>query len=170
LVIWFFNYRYALLFLFPVWMLAAKGVETVGQKLGGGAGTWGWYACVLLLMLPRVASYYQDGSRKDLRAAAAAVSGLGDPDKPIVYASMPTTLRYYFPEARIYDWEGDKGLIPTTCYLVLSSNGWDAPVQIKGRTIELVASIGRRRFDGQSYLIRVYRVGPTGADNVAADR
>jgi hypothetical protein len=157
-LIWFFNYRYALLFFLPFWVLAAKGVEVVGQRLGGRPAALAWYACVALLFLPKILSHHQDGSRKDFRAAAGVLAPLAHDGEP-VYCNMDTTLRYYLTAAEVRPWKGERDLPARTCFVALSVNGWDAPLRIDGRVVELMATIGRRRFDEQAYLVRVYRVG-----------
>jgi hypothetical protein len=157
-LIWFFNYRYALLFFLPFWVLAAKGVEVVGQRLGGRPAALGWYACVALLLLPKVVSHHQDGSRKDFRAAAAALAPLARDGEP-VYCNMDTTLRYYLTTTEVRPWKGERELPSGTCFVALSVNGWDVPLRIDGRVVELLATVGRRRFDEQAYLVRIYRVG-----------
>jgi hypothetical protein len=158
-VIWFFNYRYALLFFLPFWVLAALGVLVVGRRLGGGPRALGWYACVALLFLPKILSQHQDGSRKDFREAARQLTRMARPEEP-VYCNMDTTLRYYLATSPVLPWKGADELPEGSCYVALSVNGWDAPLAVEGRVVELVASVGRRRFDEQAYLVRVYRMGP----------
>jgi hypothetical protein len=156
-IVWFFNYRYALVFLLPFWVLAARGVQVVGQRLGGGWKALGWYACVALLFLPRILSHHQDGSRKDFRETARLLTRMARPEEP-VYCNMDTTLRYYLTTSPVLPWKGEGELPSGPCYVALSVNGWDAPLVVEGRVVELVATVGRRRFDEQAYLVRVYRV------------
>ena len=157
--IWFFNYRYALLFLFPIWLLAAKGMYGIAQKLADRRLRWAWYSCVVLLLIPKLLSYYQDGSRWDLRSAAGIVSQLAEDESPTVYSNLISIVHYYLPSASVKGWQGEK--VPEqTCFLVLATNAWDSPVHAEGHVAELVASIGRRRFDEQAYLVRVYRLRP----------
>ncbi len=165
--IWFFNYRYAVLFLFPIWLLAAKGMHGVGQKLADRRLRWVWYGCVLMLLFPKILSYYQDGSRWDLRSAVRVVSQLADEESPTVYSNLPSIVHYYLPSANVKSCQAEK--VPQQPgFLVLATNAWDSPVRIEGHVVELLASIGRRRFDEQSYLVRVYRVRPTAAVSASA--
>lgn len=86
------NPRYSLLWVLPVWVTGAWAVETVGAALvqwatssagqpsGGLLGRIrpllpglllvGWYGCVALLLVPKWASHWIDGTRHDYRQAA----------------------------------------------------------------------------------------------------
>jgi hypothetical protein len=160
LIIWFFNYRYALLFLFPVWVLAARATWSIGQILADSRLTWVWYGCVAVLLLPKVMSYYQDGSRWDLRSAAKVVSEMAGEESPTVYSNFADILNYYMPAASVKEWPA-KEVADRSCFVVWVTNAWDEPVRAEGRVVELLATVGRRRFDEQSYLVRVYRIRPT---------
>jgi hypothetical protein len=157
LVIWYFNFRYASLFLLPIWVLATQGTLSIGQILADRRLSFAWYVCVVVLLLPKFLSYYQDGSRWDLRRAAEVVSELSDEERPLVYCNLPAILEYYLPSASIQEWP-NKDVLDRSCFLVLATNAWDEPVHIKGYTLELLTSVGRRRFDEQSYLVRVYQI------------
>jgi hypothetical protein len=114
---------------------------------------------VILLFLPKVLSQHQDGSRKDFREAARQIAQAARSEEP-VYCNMDTTLRYYLSTSPVLPWKGAGALPAGPCYVALSVNGWDAPLTADGRVVELVATVGRRRFDEQAYLVRVYRLGP----------
>jgi hypothetical protein len=159
LIIWFFNYRYALLFLLPIWVLAARGTLAIGQILADRRLTWVWYGCVAVLLLPKAMSYYQDGSRWDLRNAAKVVSEMAGEESPAVYCNLPDILNYYMPAASVKEWPA-KEVPDRSCFVVWVTNAWDEPVRAEGRVVELLATVGRRRFDEQSYLVRVYRIRP----------
>ena len=149
--------EYTLLFLLPFWVLAARAVSGIGARLGRGPLAWSWYLAVALLLLPRVASYYQDGSRKDLRAASEFVNRYAAPGDPI-YSNLPHVLQYYQPAKTIGEWSDTKSLPAGVAYVVLASNGWDPPLQLHGKTVETLTRIGKRRFDEQAYVVSVYRV------------
>lgn len=157
LAIWFFNYRYTLLFLLPTWILAAKGAVSIGNALVDRRSRWAWYACAVVLLMPKAISYYQDGSRRDIRNAAEIVSQRAHKDSPVVYCNLPAILRYYLPNAIVNDYRDGK-MKESSCYVVLATNAWDAPLRVEGRVSELIATVGRRRFDEQSYLVRIYHV------------
>jgi uncharacterized membrane protein len=157
LAIWFFNYRYTLLFLLPIWILAAKGAASIGNALGDRRSRWAWYACAIILLMPKAISYYQDGSRRDIRTAAEIVSQHVDKGSSVVYCNLPAILHYYLPNTIVNDYR--EGIVKeSSCYVVLATNAWDAPLRVEGRVSELVATVGRRRFDEQSYLVRIYHV------------
>lgn len=155
----YFNSRYSLIFILQFWILAARGIVLIGKRLGGGSPSWAWYACVILLLLPKVLSHYQDGSRKDFRTAAAVVARRAQPGEA-VYCNWPQNLGYYLPERYVQKWHTKLDLPPEPFYLVEGTNAWTPPIAINDRTIEHLSIICRRRFDEQSNVVHVYRVGP----------
>jgi hypothetical protein len=118
-----------------------------------------WYACVVILLAPRFSSHYQDGTRRDFRGAAEVVSRLAGPEDP-VFCDRPQNLGYYLPGKAVRLWKRQTDLPPGVCYVVKAANAIDAPLAAPGRLLEYVARVGRRRFDEQTYLLRVYRVWP----------
>jgi hypothetical protein len=157
LVIWF-NHRYTLLFLLPFWVLAARGILSVGRRLGPGLHAWSWYVFVSILLLPKAVSYYQDGSRHDFRAAAECIARMAREDDPI-YCNW-RELGYYRPGVEIANWNPKTVFPAQVCYLVQGGNALDPPIKVPGRVVELVAMFGHRRFDEQSNVVRVFRIWP----------
>lgn len=156
------NARYALLFALPLWMTGAMAVELIARRLGSARLVVFWYGCVVLLLAPKLASYYLDGSRHDFRQAAqlaAAEVGRGEP----ILTNMELRVRYYFAPAlrpRVQFWEPSDKLPAGECLIVYGSNIWDPVLRVPGRPTEVLAQIGRRRYDELSQVVRVYRVGP----------
>lgn len=156
------NPRYALFFMPPFWVLGAVGVEQIAASLSTRGGRVVWFAAVAMLLLPKLASHYLDGSRHDFRAAAAAVQALDVPAE-VVYCNWPMTLDYYLrrpnsPQVR--PWPPNDGLPRQEFVLVFASNAYASPIELPSRQLEVAAQIVRRRFDEQSHMIRLYRVGP----------
>lgn len=152
------NSQYMLLFLLPFWVLAAHGVSEIGAQLGRGFLAWSWYLAIALLLFPHMASHYQDGSRKDLRAAGDLINRYAVEGETI-YCNLPEVLHYYLPAKLVKDWDTTKDELSNgVSYVVMASNGWDSPLQINGKTVETLARIGKRRFDEQTYIVSVYRV------------
>jgi hypothetical protein len=155
------NPRYAVLFMPPMWVLAAYGMETIGRRLRSKLLVLCWYGCVALLLLPKLASHYQDGSRHDFRAAAQFLSKMGDSERPLL-CNWPETLFYYLPEHLrpcVRTWWTSCPVPAADCYIVYGSNQWEPILRLEDRPVELVEEIARRRFDEQSHVIRIYRVG-----------
>lgn len=152
------NSQYMLLFSLPFWVLAAHAVSEIGAQLGRGSLACAWYLAIALLLLPHMASHYQDGSRKDLRAAGDLISHYAVAGETI-YCNLPEVLHYYLPTKPVKDWETTKDELSSgVSYVVMASNGWESPLQINGKTVETLARIGKRRFDEQTYIVSVYRV------------
>jgi len=154
------NARYALLFVLPLWITAAFAVEWIARRLPSPQTVFLWYGCVGLMLAPKLVSHYLDGTRHDLRAAAGIVAAEVRPDESIL---SNTTLRtkYYLPRelrGNVAYWEPTKELPPGECLVVYASNVWTPVARFPGRNAETLAQIGRRRFDGLSYVVRVYRV------------
>ncbi|NQT36374.1 MAG: hypothetical protein HQ581_02730 [Planctomycetes bacterium] len=156
------NPRYGLLFALPLWMTAAYAMEQVAVRLGSRRLILTWYACVALLLAPKLASHFIDGSRHDYREAARVVSASAEPGESIL-ANMELRTKYYLPESfrpAVRFWNETKTLPAEACWVVYGSNIWDPVLRFPGRPSELRAQIARRRFDEQSHVVRVYRVGP----------
>lgn len=87
-------------YVFPVsvvfFLLAAHVLAEVFSALRARSALLGWgvVAGVLLLALPSFASYYQDGNRKDYRAAARFVQEHAH-DDDLIAADTPGALAYY---------------------------------------------------------------------------
>jgi hypothetical protein len=146
----------------PAWLLAAHAVEFVGGRMGGPLLRAGWYACVALLLLPNLASHFQDGSRHDYRAAAALLEARVQPGQPIL-SDDAETISYYLPDdlRRTLQVRTKVPVPPAEeFFLVARSNAWMDQPRFRGRTVELLAEIRRRRFDQFSHILRVYRVAP----------
>lgn len=156
------NPRYALFFMPPFWILAAVGVEQVAGSLGSVRTTFVWYGVVALLLLPKLASHYLDGSRHDFRAAARLVAREAEAGNAI-YSNWPITLDYYLQSADLPTvglWPPEKPLPEGPCWVVLASNAYAPVLGLPSRRAEVVAQIAKRRFDEQSHMVRVYRIGP----------
>ena len=76
--------RYFLFFLPPIWLLAANGMEYVARRLASPAMSTAWYGAIVFLLLPGLASHFQDGSRHDYRQAAAVLAQVARPGEPIL--------------------------------------------------------------------------------------
>jgi hypothetical protein len=156
------NPRYGILFMAPVWVLAAYAVEFIGRRMPSRALTVAVYGLVALLLLPKLASHYQDGSRHDFRQAAGIVKASARGENTVL-CNWPETLEYYLPGSTgltVHNWEIGRPVPPETCLIVESSNAWLPPVRLSGRSVELLAQVSKRRFDEQSHVISIYRVGP----------
>ena len=108
------NPRYAVLFVLPIWVTAAFAVEHVACRLRGRLLTVAWYATVGLLLLPKLASHYMDGSRHDFRQAAITVSPLAGEDVPI-FSNLVLRTKYYLPQRQrpqVHVWEPNHELPP----------------------------------------------------------
>ena len=154
------NPRYSLMLMPPLWVLAAYGLERLARGLGSPAGL-GVYACAGLLLLPKLLSHYQDGTRYDFRGAARMVAEQARPDQAIL-SNWPVNLRVYLPpelKPRLEDWEENGRPLPESeFYLVAFGNTWFPAPRFPGRRTEAVGEVVRRRFDEQSFAARVYRV------------
>lgn len=157
--------RYAILLVLPFWFVAAYAMERVALALGSRPLAWCWYGCVALLLLPKLASHYVDGTRHDFRQAADMVTQAVRADEPI-YSEWPSNLRYYLPDhlkRSVRTWTG-RGVLPAGEFLVVvSTNAWAPALQVQGRRADVLGEVARRRFDEQSHIIRVYRIGAEAA-------
>jgi hypothetical protein len=156
----YFNSRYTVLFALPFWMLAARAVVELADRLEPGPGRWAWFACVALLLAPKFVSHYRDGSRKDFREAARIVSGLVQPGDAVL-SNWPHILGYYLGDRPVRGISDPSTWPDSTCYVAVGSNAWEPVLHVPGRVAELVEQVGRRRFDEQSYMVRIYRVWPS---------
>jgi hypothetical protein len=156
------NPRYALFFMLPFWVVAAYGVEQVANRLPRGWGQTIWFAFVVLLLVPKLASHYRDGSRHDFRSTAALVAKAVKPNETI-YCNWPMTLEYYLNQGQpvnVQWWQAD-ALPDRTCLVVYASNALEPVLAIPQRRCDVLGEVGVRRFDEQSHVIRIYRVWST---------
>jgi hypothetical protein len=153
------NPRYGLFFMVPLWVLAAVGAAAIADALGSRTRSLAWLGAIVLLSLPKLASHFVDGSRHDFRTSAAAVAS-ADPQDAIV-SNWPATLQYYLEpmtgQHPTY-WAPGEPLPSGQVVVVLASNAWEPVLRVPNRKVDVIAEVGKRRFDEQSYLIRVYRV------------
>ena len=154
------NPRYAFLFMPPVWVMGAYAVEYVSSRMPSRVLAVSVYGVIALVLLPKLASHYQDGSRHDFRQAAAIVkeSAAGG---EMVFCNWPETLEYYLPSSTgltVRSWGRAKPYPADAFFIVNSSNAWEPPIRVPGRSVELVAQVHKRRFDEQSHFVSVYRV------------
>ena len=91
------NPRYSLFFMFPFWIFAAYAGEQVAHRLEGHWHRIAWFACIAVLLMPKLLSHYRDGSRHDFRAAASSVAALMEGNET-VYSNWPFTLEYYLKQ------------------------------------------------------------------------
>lgn len=162
---------YIVLFLFPLWMTAAFGMELVAEKLGDRRLVVLWYGCVAVLLLPGLVSYYRDGSRKDVRQAARIVAQASEPGTPILTNAILET-KYYLPtelRSNVRFWYKTDSLPPAQCMIVYGSSNWEPVLRFPGRNTEVIGQVGRRRYDEYSNVVRVYRVGPAAAGSFGVD-
>ncbi|MFZ5832505.1 MAG: hypothetical protein ACOY3P_20655 [Planctomycetota bacterium] len=156
------NARYALLFMPSFWVLAAYGVEQVANALPSSWGRFVWYTCVVLLLLPKLASHYLDGTRHDFRAAGQWVAENARVGEA-VFCDFPMELDYYIRQYRSLKpafWN-PQGELPEQGFLVvLASNAYQPPLRLRQRSVTLLEDFFVRRFDEQSHVIRIYRVLP----------
>jgi hypothetical protein len=155
------NPRYAVLFMPPMWVLAAHGMVYIARCLSSRPLMICWYCCVALLLLPKLASHYQDGSRHDFRTAAEVLIRKSHSEQPLL-CNYPETLFYYLPEQLrpgVRTWVKEDPIPPTECFIVHASTHWEPLLRYEGRPVELLEEITKRRFDEQSHVIRIYHVG-----------
>jgi hypothetical protein len=168
LAISFFHSRYALLFVYPLWMLAALGVVQVARRLRGLPAVC-WSAGVIVLLLPGFVSHQIDGSRKDYRKAAELLAGQSTKATP-VYCNWPLPLQYYLPDQEVGDWQAPGTLPDGPFFVVVGGSVWDPPLKVPGRMVTLVGTIAKRRLDEQSHRVQVYRVSKPEMETSALPR
>jgi hypothetical protein len=154
------NARYAILFLPPLWVLAAYGMEAVARRLPSGREVLLWYGCVALLLLPKLASHYVDGSRHDFRQAGELIVR-HTPLDCAVYCNLPEALEYYLTREQprtVHRWDRGTELPTAGCVVAYVSNVWEPPLQVPGRSITLLDDVRARRFDEQSHSVRIYLI------------
>jgi hypothetical protein len=155
------NPRYAVFFMIPVWVMAAFGSATVAERLASGPARMAWLLVVALMLAPKLASHFVDGSRHDLRAAAALVAA--EAPHATVLSNWPAELQYYLQPLsgqRAAFWYPGERLPDGDAVLVVASNAWEPVVSSPTRSMRVLAEIRRRRFDEQSHVVRVYRLAP----------
>jgi hypothetical protein len=151
--------RYFLFFLPAIWALAAYAMDFVARRIGPLPAA-GSYACVVVLLLPTLASHYQDGTRHDYRQAAAVVLAQAN-DGQRILSDDAETISYYLPEEylrRLYVRTKVTHMPETEFFLVCRMNAWMPLPRIAGRRMDLLAEISHRRFDSFSHILRIYRV------------
>jgi hypothetical protein len=156
------NPRYGLFFMLPVWVLAAAGTAAIAEALRSWHHGVAWLGVVAILSAPKFASHFVDGSRHDFRTAADVV--LSRAPNAQVVSNWPATLQYYLePQTgqRPTYWSPGDPLPREESLIVLASNTWEPVLRVQNRTVRVIGEVGRRRFDEQSHLIRIYVVGPT---------
>jgi hypothetical protein len=156
------NPRYFLFFIPPVWVLAAYAMERIAYRFNYGSVGAAWYCCVVALLLPSLASHYQDGSRHDYRRAAAVLVTSAQGNQPIL-SDDAETISYYLPETLRHNLlvrTKTRQYPASEFFLVTRSNAWTPLPKIKERQVELLAEIYKRRLDEFSHILRVYRIAP----------
>jgi hypothetical protein len=153
------NPRYALLFMPPAWVLGSAGAALIAEEFSTRRLAPVWIFTVLLLVLPKIASHYMDGSRHDFRTAATIVAGR--PLTATVLSNWPAELQYYLQPVNgqaVRYWEPGLLVPEGETVIVLATNAWERVVHLAERRVEVIGQVGRRRFDEQSHLIRIYVV------------
>jgi hypothetical protein len=151
------NPRYALFFMPPVWVLAAAGSAVIAESLAPQRLAVTWLIAVVALLTPKLASHFIDGSRHDFRAAAQLIASRAPGAK--VLSNWPGDVQYYLEPMtgqRASYW--GEPLPDAPVIVVIGSNAWEPSLRVPGRSVSLLGEIGRRRFDEQSHLVRVYLV------------
>jgi len=126
-----------------------------------------WYICIAMLLVPKLASHYCDGSRHDFRTSARLVAGVTHVHEPIL-TNWPMTLQYYLDQikpAHVDYWERNNALPEQTCLVIYASNAFEPTLAIQHRRCDVLGEVGVRRFDEQSHLIRIYRIWSASAPN-----
>jgi len=159
------NPRYFLFFMPALWILAAYAMERVAHRFEYRSAAAAWYGCVIVLLLPNLLSHYQDGSRHDYRRAAEVLMANARHQQPIL-SDDAETISYYLPEnlRRTLLVRTKVTTFPAGEFFVVArSNAWTPLPQIRGRHLELMSEIYKRRFDQFSHILRVYRIAPASA-------
>jgi len=155
------NPRYALFFMLPIWVMAAAGAASIAGRLPSASAKGVWLGAVFLLLVPKLASHFVDGSRHDFRTAAGIVAEMAPRDP--VLSNWPATLQYYLtPQTgqRPAYWDANAPLPAGETIIVIASNAWQPVLGVGRRAISVIGEVGKRRFDEQSHLIRIYRIAP----------
>ncbi len=154
------NPRYGLFFMVPIWWLAAMGCDAIMRRLESNQLRLACLLAVAALHAPKLASHYVDGSRHDFRTAAAVVAAKA-PGAGTVLTNWPAELQYYLSgrtSQRPRYWAPGETVPDEETVIVLASNGWEPVFQLPGREVRVIGEVGRRRFDEQAHIIRVYDV------------
>jgi hypothetical protein len=163
------NGRYALFFMPPFWVLAAYGIEQVAFYLPSSWYRVIWYLCIALLLVPKLASHYQNGSRHDFRTSAALVGQTAHAHEPI-FCNHPMTLEYYLNQndpAHAPVQYVPRELPEQTCVIVLASNAYEHVLSVQNRRCDVIGEVGLRRFDEQSHVVRIYKIWSASRDNLS---
>jgi hypothetical protein len=152
------NPRYGLFFMPALWMMAALGSEAIARALPSTGLRAAWLAALFLMLAPKLASHFVDGSRHDFRTAAVIVARQHPTQ---VLSNWPAELQYYLEpitgqKARY--WGPGEALPQGDSVIVIGSNAWEPVLRAPNRSIYVVGEVGKRRFDEQSHLIRIYAV------------
>jgi len=159
------NVRYGILFTVPLWVTAALAFEYVAKRMASHWTVIGWYGLIALLLLPKLASQYRDGSTHDFRTAAAMVVA-DRPGDRVILTNLDFPTKYYLPKhlrRQVRSWQPGDELPAGPGYLLEGTNLWQPVPRFPGRRRVLLGQVARRRFDEQSYVVRVYRFGPKGS-------
>ncbi len=154
------NPRYFVFFMPAMWVLAAHAVEFVARGVGSRPVAAGWYACVVVLLLPTLLSHYRDGSRHDYRQAAAVLVTHARQGQPIL-SDDAETISYYLPAGFRHTLQvrtKARELPRDEFFVVARLNAWTPLPRFPHRQSDLLAEISRRRYDQFSHILRVYRV------------
>lgn len=161
------NARYALLLILPLWITAAFAMEWVARQWSSPWQVALWYGLVALLLAPKLASHYLDGTRHDYRQAAAVATAQVGPEQKIC-TNMELQTKYYLPERlrpQVQFWQPGLQLPRSECLVVYGANIWDPVPEFDGRAASVLAQVAKRRYDELSHVVRVYRVSPATTDN-----
>ena len=154
------NPRYFIFFMPAMWVLAAHAMEVMARHLGYGTVGPAWYACVVLLLLPNLASHFRDGSRHDYRAAARVLEQHARAGQPLL-SDDAETISFYLPASlreTLQVRTKVRELPAAEFFLVTRANVWTPWPRTPGRDWELLAEIYERRYDQFSHVLRVFRV------------
>jgi hypothetical protein len=153
------NPRYGLFFMVPVWVMGAVGSAAIAEALASSTLSVAWLVAVCVLLMPKLASHFVDGSRHDLRTAAHIVAGRAPADP--VLSNWPADLQYYLEPLTGQHpryWAPGQAFPVNNAVVVIGSNTWEPPLRIDGRSVTVIGRVGRRRFDEQSHVVMVYLV------------
>jgi hypothetical protein len=152
--------RYFLFFLPAAWVLAAYAIDAVAGRLEARLAVAAWYACCALLMAPSLLSHFVDGSRHDYRQAADVLIDNDYSGLPIL-SDDAETISYYLPSTlrqNLFVRTKVTQLPSSEFFLVARANVWMSQPTVRGRDMDLLGEISKRRFDQFSHVLRVYRV------------
>ncbi|MEQ1869330.1 MAG: hypothetical protein ABL961_04845 [Vicinamibacterales bacterium] len=136
------NPRYGLFFMPPIWVLAAGASEAVCRALAGSVTRLAWFGALAVMLAPKVASHYLDGSRHDFRSAASVVASSG-PGNSVV-SNWPADLQWYLRPLtgqRPRYWAPGLPLPEDATIVALASNAWAPPLRVPGRGVEFSSRV-----------------------------